>query len=78
MQRTFHDADGSIRKQDSGIWIQPLDFIGFKPLEKIAFFKNAERFECDGPYCGLPYYYAMRKIVRLVSSKQKTCSTSEK
>ncbi|XP_057299821.1 endoplasmic reticulum metallopeptidase 1-like [Hydractinia symbiolongicarpus] len=62
--RTFHNSDGTIRKQDSGIWVQPMDYLGIKPLENISFYKNIENFQCDGSYCGLPYYYPMRKVVR--------------
>lgn len=63
MIRRFHDSDGSIIRHDSGVWIQPVDALGFSPLENIDFFKETEEFECDGSYCGLPYFYAKREMI---------------
>ncbi|XP_057299822.1 endoplasmic reticulum metallopeptidase 1-like [Hydractinia symbiolongicarpus] len=62
--RTFHNCDGTIRKQDSGIWVQPMDYLGIKPLKHISFYKDIENFQCDGSYCGLPYFYPIRKVAR--------------
>ena len=64
--RTFHDSNGLMVKQDSGIWVQPMDYNGLNTIKDISFYKNIEKFECDGSYCGLPYYFPMRKIVRWV------------
>ncbi|XP_047123098.1 endoplasmic reticulum metallopeptidase 1 isoform X1 [Hydra vulgaris] len=62
--RTFHNSDGSIRKQDSGIWLQPMDYLHVQDINTIPFFKNMQRLECEGSYCSLPYYYSMRVIAR--------------
>lgn len=64
MSRTFYDASKQVVKDDSGLLIQPMDYIGFSPLKDIPFYKDAKPFFCDGVYCGLPYFYAMRKIIR--------------
>ena len=64
MQCRFHSVDGTVTKEDSGVWIQPVDALGFTPLAKVPHFAGAEEFQCDGSYCGLPYYYAKRAIFR--------------
>eukprot|EP00111_Clytia_hemisphaerica_P010210 TCONS_00029844-protein len=64
MQRTFYGPDSQLLKEDSGIWVQPLDYIGIQPIINIPFYKDMRSHKCDGAYCGLPYYYAMRKIIQ--------------
>ena len=64
MQRTFYGPNGQQLKEDSGIWVQPLDYIGIQPIKEIPFYKDMKPHKCDGAYCGLPYYYAMRKIIQ--------------
>ena len=68
IQRTFYAPDGSTTKQDSGVWVQAFDYLGLKPIEKIPFYKKLKKFECDGTYCGLPYYYPMRRVLRSVEN----------
>ena len=64
MDRTFYDSTKQVIKDESGLLVQPMDYIGISPLKKITFYKDAKLFICDGVYCGLPYFYAMRKIIR--------------
>jgi len=64
VQRTFYGPDGRVLKEESSLWVQPMDYIGIQPLKKIPFYKDIKLFNCDGSYCGLPYFYAMRKIIR--------------
>lgn len=66
MKRTFYAPDGSVTKEDFGIWVQPMDYVNTRPLEKIPFYQKMQPFECDGAYCGLPYYYPMRGVIKYV------------
>ena len=62
--RTFHNKDGLVYKNDSGVWIAPLDYLGLNPVENLPSLKDVARAECDGPYCGYPYFYPIRKLVK--------------
>lgn len=62
--RNFHNADGRVIRNDSGVWLVPLDYLGLKPVMHIPVLKNAAEVECDGPYCGYPYFYPMRKLLK--------------
>jgi len=62
--RTFYNADNSIRKQDSGILMQPMDYSSIKPIQHLKELNDLKSIPCEGSYCGLPYYYPMRKVMR--------------
>ena len=64
LTRTFHNKDGMVYKNDSGIWFAPLDYLGLHPLMNLPSLKDVARAECDGPYCGYPYFYPIRKLVK--------------
>ncbi len=59
--RTFHDIDGNIIREESGIYHLPFDYYGINSLKNaVPALKLAKKFECeDAPYCGLPYYFPM-------------------
>ena len=62
--RNFHNADGRVYKNDSGIWFAPLDYLGLQPVMHLPSLKDVARTECDGPYCGYPYFFPLRKLLR--------------
>ncbi|XP_061182088.1 endoplasmic reticulum metallopeptidase 1-like [Saccostrea echinata] len=55
MHRKFHDKNGLLVKEDSGLWNLPMDYIGADLFHDNEFIKKSQRKECDGPNCGLPY-----------------------
>ncbi len=62
--RNFRNEDGRIVKNDSGIWLVPLDYLGLKPVQHLKSLKSAVQVECDGPYCGFPYFYPLWKLLK--------------
>jgi len=50
--------------EDSGIWINPLDYLGIKPFSDVPIFNKALPSPQDGVYGGFPYYLPLRHIVR--------------
>ena len=62
--RTFYNKDGMVYKNDSGVWVAPLDYLGIAPVMHLPSLKDAATAECDGPYCGYPYFYPIRKLVK--------------
>lgn len=62
--RNFHNKDGMVYKNDSGIWFAPLDYLGLKPLMHLPSLKGVAKAECDGPYCGYPYFFPIKKLVK--------------
>ena len=62
--RTFHNKDGMVYKNDSGIWFAPLDYLGLKPVMHLPSLKEVTKAECDGPYCGYPYFFPIRNLVK--------------
>ena len=62
--RNFHNKDGFVYKNDSGIWFAPLDYLGLKPVMHLPSLKDVASVECDGPYCGYPYFFPMRRLLK--------------
>jgi len=63
--RTFHGPDGSVNKQDSGVWINPLDYTGLMYLDNVPMMKQAKPVhEDDGVYEGFPYYIPARNLFK--------------
>ena len=65
--RVFHDAAGRVIKQDSGVWINPLDYLGLEPMVKyVPQLKGAKHPSMDGVYGGFPYYVPIRNLAKYV------------
>eukprot|EP00794_Sanderia_malayensis_P013703 gene13703-15130_t len=64
LSRTFHNADGRVVKNDSGLWLVPLDYLGLKPVMHLPSLQAAAPVTCDGPYCGYPYFYPMWRLLK--------------
>lgn len=57
--RQVHSATGEVTKREASIWLKPLDHHGLGLMLKEApeLFVNARSVDCDGVYCGRPYFY---------------------
>ncbi|KAK3709030.1 hypothetical protein QZH41_014908 [Actinostola sp. cb2023] len=63
--RTFHGADGSVIKNDSGIWVNPLDYTGITHLRDVPLMSQAKYVSSDeGVYEGFPYYLPARTLFK--------------
>ena len=65
MERTFHDIDGEVIKQDSGFMHVPLDRHGIRHIQPhMPVLKNMKPAQCDGVYCGWPFYFPMQAHIK--------------
>ncbi len=66
LSRRFHDVNGNIIKQDSGIYHLPFDYYGMHSVKHVVpSLKLAKKMECEyAPYCGFPYYFPMIMILK--------------
>ena len=64
VMRSFHDKNGNVIKSDAGVWLSPIDYLGMAPLKDLPVFKDVKITQCEGVYCGFPYYYPFRRLLR--------------
>lgn len=64
VSRTFYDTDGNVVKEDSGLWINSLDYLGIKPIQHVPLLQEAQPAAQDGVYGGFPYYIPLRNLIR--------------
>ncbi|XP_012576863.1 PREDICTED: endoplasmic reticulum metallopeptidase 1 isoform X2 [Condylura cristata] len=67
MTRTFHNLDGNIVKQDSGIWINGFDYTGMSHITPhIPEINDTIRAHCEenAPLCGFPWYLPVHFLIR--------------
>ena len=67
VNRRFHDIDGNIIKDHSGICHLPFDYYGMNSMKSVmpSSLKLASKMECEyAPYCGFPYYFPMIMIIK--------------
>ncbi|XP_066224198.1 endoplasmic reticulum metallopeptidase 1 isoform X2 [Saccopteryx leptura] len=67
MTRTFHDLDGKVVKQDSGIWINGFDYTGMSHITPhIPEINHTIRAHCEenAPLCGFPWYLPVHFLNR--------------
>ncbi|XP_066113307.1 endoplasmic reticulum metallopeptidase 1 isoform X2 [Saccopteryx bilineata] len=65
--RTFHDLDGKVVKQDSGIWINGFDYTGMSHITPhIPEINHTIRAHCEenAPLCGFPWYLPVHFLNR--------------
>ncbi|XP_063311179.1 endoplasmic reticulum metallopeptidase 1 [Pelobates fuscus] len=64
--RTFHDLNGKVVKQDSGIWINGFDYTGISHITPhIPELNDSVRAPCDdSPFCGFPWYFPVHSLIR--------------
>ncbi|XP_058157810.1 endoplasmic reticulum metallopeptidase 1 isoform X2 [Dasypus novemcinctus] len=65
--RTFHDLDGNVVKQDSGIWINGFDYTGISHITPhIPEINDTIRAHCEetAPLCGFPWYLPVHFLIR--------------
>ena len=64
VSRTFYDTDGRVVKNDSGLWINSLDYISINAIQHIPALEAAEPAQEGGVYGGFPYYLPLRGLLR--------------
>ncbi|XP_043923132.1 endoplasmic reticulum metallopeptidase 1 [Protopterus annectens] len=64
--RTFHDLNGDIIKQDSGIWINGFDYTGMSHVTPhIPEINDTIRAPCEkAPFCGFPWYFPVHFFIK--------------
>ncbi|XP_055036290.2 endoplasmic reticulum metallopeptidase 1 [Misgurnus anguillicaudatus] len=65
--RTFHALNGSVERQDSGLWINSLDYTGMQHITPhIPQINDSIRTRCqeDLPFCGFPWFLPVKFLVR--------------
>ncbi|XP_056377971.1 endoplasmic reticulum metallopeptidase 1 isoform X3 [Hyla sarda] len=67
--RRFHNLNGDVVKQDSGIWMNGFDYNGITHLTPhIPELNDTVRAPCDvGPFCGFPWYFPVHLLLKLVT-----------
>ena len=65
MTRKFFNKDGMLQRTDSRIGMVTLDYHELKIVtDAVPALAQAQEWECDGVYCGLPYYFPLMKHIR--------------
>ena len=64
VSRNFHNKDGMVYKNDSGMWFGPLDYLGLAPMMHLPSLKNVSEAEFDGPYHGYPYILPINQLLK--------------
>ena len=63
--RQFLNKDGTVRHTDSRVAIVTMDYQELRPVaEAVPAFAEAQEWECDGVYCGIPYYLPLLKHIK--------------
>ncbi|XP_056377960.1 endoplasmic reticulum metallopeptidase 1 isoform X2 [Hyla sarda] len=64
--RRFHNLNGDVVKQDSGIWMNGFDYNGITHLTPhIPELNDTVRAPCDvGPFCGFPWYFPVHLLLK--------------
>ncbi|CAJ0951410.1 unnamed protein product, partial [Mesorhabditis belari] len=63
--RTVHNFDGGVKLEDTGLFIQSLDYRGVADLPQHSFLSGSEAPSCNhtqDEYCQLPYYTAIHEL----------------
>eukprot|EP01064_Diplonema_japonicum_P009003 TRINITY_DN16479_c0_g1_i1.p1 TRINITY_DN16479_c0_g1~~TRINITY_DN16479_c0_g1_i1.p1 ORF type:complete len:873 (+),score=120.72 TRINITY_DN16479_c0_g1_i1:56-2620(+) len=66
VQRSWHDAHGTVVKKDAGLWINPMDFNGLAALRREwPALSNAEEATCKAEtlYCDYPWYFPVSAMI---------------
>ncbi|XP_061783098.1 endoplasmic reticulum metallopeptidase 1 [Nerophis lumbriciformis] len=61
--RTFHDLEGRVESQDSGVWINSFDYTGIQHITPhIPEINDSVRTHCrdDHPFCGYPWFLPVK------------------
>ncbi|XP_061590080.1 endoplasmic reticulum metallopeptidase 1 [Cololabis saira] len=65
--RTFHNLQGQVESQDSGLWINSFDFTGMQHVTPhIPEINDTVRTHCqeDRPFCGYPWFLPVKFLSR--------------
>lgn len=64
--RSFHDLNGDIVKEDSGIWINGFDYTGMSHITPhIPEINDTIRAPCEkAPFCGFPWYFPVHDFLK--------------
>ncbi|KAM3937665.1 endoplasmic reticulum metallopeptidase 1 [Leptodactylus fuscus] len=64
--RIFHNLNGDVVKQDSGIWINGFDYSGITHITPhVPELNDTVRAPCsDGPFCGFPWYFPVHSLLK--------------
>ncbi|XP_057216329.1 endoplasmic reticulum metallopeptidase 1 [Triplophysa rosa] len=67
MMRVFHALDGSVERQDSGLWINSLDYTGMQHITAHApEINDSIRTRCQDhlPFCGFPWLLPVKFLIK--------------
>ncbi|XP_078574118.1 endoplasmic reticulum metallopeptidase 1-like isoform X1 [Branchiostoma floridae x Branchiostoma japonicum] len=63
--RTTHSVTGEVTRHDCWIGLISMDYTGLIYLKpEIPEFRQAVKFPCTGPYCGVPYFFPVMSFIR--------------
>ncbi|KAA0719665.1 Endoplasmic reticulum metallopeptidase 1 [Triplophysa tibetana] len=65
--RVFHTLDGSVERQDSGLWINSLDYTGMQHITAhVPEINDSIRTRCQDhlPFCGFPWLLPVKFLVK--------------
>ena len=68
-ERTFYNADGTVKHADSQVFLNSFDFLGIDVIaNEVPMLKKAMVAECEGVYCGQPFYIPVKHLIKYVFS----------
>ncbi|CAH1243705.1 Hypp7143 [Branchiostoma lanceolatum] len=65
--RTTHSITGEVTRHDCWVGLISMDYTGLLYLTpEVPEFKQAVRFPCEGPYCGVPYFFPVMSFLKAI------------